>query len=208
MALYVKGIEFEYVPVNLNVGSGRADNPMDTISAGEHRKAQYAAVNPQQQVPALEWREDGQVRRLAQSMAIVEYLDERFATPPLLPHSAFLRARARQIAEVVNAGIQPLQNSGVLAHVASIGGDHIAWARHFIDKGLTGLERLVAETAGAHAIGDTLTIADMWILPQLYNAEQLGMDLTPMPTLRRIFATASEHPAAVASHPKRQPDAP
>jgi len=155
----------------------------------------------------LEWEEGGTTRRLTQSMAILDYLEQRFPAPPLLPADPFLRARARQLAEMVNSGIQPFQNLSTLGYIKSIGVDDRAWIQHFLPRGLTALEKAVQETAGKFCVGDAPSFADVYLVPQLYGARRFKIDLAPFPTLVRIDAACEALPAFQAAHPDRQPDA-
>ena len=180
--------------------------------AAEQYQPAYRAINPMSQVPVLELDETGPAgpRRITQSMAILEYLEERFPLPPLLPGDAWLRGRARQMAEMVNAGIQPYQNSpGVLGYVKEkLGGDEVAWARHFIQRGLDALEAVAQETAGSFLVGEDPTFADLCLVPQLYSARRFGADPTGWPTLLRAEASCAALPAFQAAHPDSQPDKP
>lgn len=194
IALHFKGIPFERRVVNLNKEGG-----------GEQHAAEFDALNPLRQVPVLIPDDSG--RTIAQSMAIIAYLEERFPTPPLLPTDPWLRARARQLAEMVNSGIQPLQNLYVLDHAQSKGADRNEWARHFIARGLAALEAASQETEGTFLIGDALTIADVYLIPQLYNARRWSVDVAPYPTLLRVEASCASLPAFVAAHPDVQSDA-
>ena len=195
IALELKGVAYTYVPVHL--------------VAGEQRQVDHRERNPMQQVPVLEFEQAGALRRITQSLAILEYLDERYAEPPLLPSTALERARVRELAELVNSGIQPLHNSGVLAHVAELapGADRAVWCRHFIERGLTALEALGAAGAGAFLAGDRVTVADICLVPQLYQARRFGVDLAPFATLRRVEASCKALPAFQRAHAERQPDA-
>jgi maleylpyruvate isomerase len=174
-------------------------------NGGEQHTPAYRDVNPIGQVPVLEL-DDG--RRLTQSMAILEYLEERYPAPPFLPADPWLRARARQLAEMVNAGIQPLQNLSVLQHLkAAVGGEPDAWVRHFVGRGLAALERAAGETAGRFMVGDAPTFADAYLVPQLYGARRYGVDLQAYPTLTRVEAACAELPAFATAHADAQPDA-
>jgi maleylpyruvate isomerase len=199
IALAWKGLAYEAVPVHLLEGGGRqhADD--------------FRALNASEQVPVLvldETGPDGRPRLLAQSMAILEYLEERHPAPPLLPKDPWLRARARQLAQIANSGIQPLHNLYTLQRVKAGGGDDAAWARHFLERGLASLERTAAETAGAHLVGDAPTFADVYLIPQLYAARRYAVDLAPFPTLTRVEATCAALPAFISAHADAQPDAP
>jgi maleylpyruvate isomerase len=192
IALHWKGIPFERRVVNL------------VKDGGEQHKAAFEAMNPSRQVPVLV-TDDG--RPIAQSMAIIGYLEERFPTPPLLPADAWLRARARQLAEMINSGTQPLQNLTVLDRVQAGRLDRNEWARHFIARGLTALEAAAHETARAFLVGDTVSLADAYLVPQLYNARRFSVDLAPLPTLVRIDSACAALPAFAAAHPDAQSDA-
>ena len=195
IALEWKGLPFETVPVHL------------LRDGGEQHASGHAAQNPMEQVPVL--LVDG--RPLSQSLAILEYLEEVAPEPPLLPRDPIARARARQLAEVVNSGIQPLQNLAVMQMLMR---DHgldreatQAWSRHWIDRGFAALERLVAAGGGPYAAGDQVTVADVCLVPQLYNARRFEMDLAPFPALLRVEEALLRHDAFRVSHPDRQPDA-
>ncbi len=192
IALAWKQLAYEYVAV-------------DIVRAGEQHSDAHRARNPIEQVPVLEL-DDG--RRLAQSMAIVEFLDEKFPSPPLLPRDAYDRARARALAELVNSGVQPLQNLSVLKHVKRARhADEQAWGRHFVERGLRALETEARAGAGRFLVGDSVTIADVFLVPQLFGARRFGVDLALLPTLVRIESECNQLPAFIAAAPERQPDA-
>ncbi|MBN1206086.1 MAG: maleylacetoacetate isomerase [Myxococcaceae bacterium] len=196
IALNLKGLDYTYEAVHL------------LKDGGQQNTEAFRALNPMRTVPTLELEEAGQVRRLSQSLAILEYLEERYRTPALLPAEPLLRARARMLAEMVNSGIQPLQNLTVLQWVkGELKGDDKAFAAHWNARGLTALEAAVKETAGTYCLGDTVSFADICLVPQLYGARRFGVDLTPYPTLTRIEAACEKLPAFQAAHPDRQPDA-
>ena len=175
-----------------------------SILKSEQRSAEHLARNPLGQVPVLEV--DGQ--HLAQSMAIIEYLDELHPEPALLPKDALARARARELAEIVNAGTQPLQNTPVLERVKNeLKSDQNAWARFFIHKGLSALEARARVTAGRFLVGDTPSIADVFLVPQMYNARRFEISLDELPTLVAIDARCQALPRWELAHPDKQPDA-
>jgi maleylpyruvate isomerase len=190
IALNLKGIAYEAAPVNL--------------LAGHQRAPEHLARNPRGQVPVLELP-DGAL--LYESLAIVRYLDAIQPEPPLEPSDPLLRARAWQAAEIVNAGIQPLQNLRVLFEIDALGGDRVAWARAAIDSGLVGLEAVAGDTAGRFVVGDAPSVADLCLVPQLYNARRFGVDLAPYPTLLAVEAACERLPAFSTAHPDLQPDA-
>jgi maleylpyruvate isomerase len=196
IALNLKGLPYTYEAVHLLKDGGQ-----------QHTEA-YRAVNPQRTVPTLEFHEGGEVRRLSQSMAILEYLEERYPTPALLPRDAWARARCRMMAEGVNSGIQPLQNTSVMQFVkGELRSDERAFAAHWIARGLTALEALVKPAAGTYCMGEQVSFADLFLVPQLYGARRYGVDLSPYPTLTRIEAACGQLPAFQAAHADRQPDA-
>jgi maleylpyruvate isomerase len=193
IALAWKGVPYEYQPVNL--------------LTGEQHKEPYSALNLMESLPLLEWHDGGAVRRLAQSLAILDHLEQRFPTPPLLPADPWLRARARQLAEIVNSGIQPFQTPLVLGKVKAFGGDDRAWVQFFLGRGFTALEEETSRTAGRFCVGDAPSFADCCLVPQLYSARRFKVDLAPFPTLTRIESACEALPAFQAAHPDRQPDA-
>jgi maleylpyruvate isomerase len=194
IGLHLKRLEFEYVPVNLLEGE-------------QHRDA-YRAMNPSGTVPLLETEESGRTVRISQSMAILEYLEERHPHPALLPQHPYLRARARMLAELVNSGIQPLQNLTLLNYVEStLKGDKKAWTQHWIDRGLRSLSKMAEETAGTFLLGEQPTLADVYLVPQLYAARRFGVDLSPFGLLLRIESACNELRAFQAAHADAQPDA-
>lgn len=196
IALNLKGLSYSYEAVHL------------VKDGGQQNSDAYRALNPMRTVPTLELEEGGQVRRLSQSVAILEYLEERYPTPALLPADPLLRARVRMLAEMVNSGIQPLQNLSVLQFVkGELQRDDKAFAAHWNVRGLTALETAVKETAGTYCLGETVSLADIFLVPQLYGARRFAVDLSPYPTLTRIEAACEKLPAFQAAHPDRQPDA-
>ena len=195
IALHLKGLQFEYVPVHLVRGGGEQHLP------------EFAALNPQRQVPVLEVAEGAHPVRLVQSMAIIDYLNERFPDPPLLPSAPADRAHVRSLAELVNSGIQPLQNASTFAELKKHGVETEPWARSFIARGLASLEQLAAPRAGAFLFGDAPSLADIYLVPQLYNARRFGVPLDAFPTLTRADAHAQALPAFQRAAPEAQPDA-
>jgi maleylpyruvate isomerase len=193
-----KATPYEYVAVNL------------APDAVENASEIYAAVNPLQQVPTLEWTEGGRVVRLTQSVAIAEYLEERFPEPHLVPESPLARARMRQAVEIVNSGIQPLQNSATITALRALcDEDEVrSWTRSAVARGLAALESFALAHAGEFLVGDEPSLADAWLSPQLYNARRFAVDLTPYPRLTEIEAAAAALAAFARAHPDEQPDAP
>jgi len=203
IALGLKGLAWDYVVVNILKGGVAG-------SGGQQHDPAFRAMNPMGQVPALEITEDdSSTHVLVQSLPIIEYLEERFPQPPLLPADRLQRAHVRALAELVNAGIQPLQNLSTTKAVQALGGDDKAWVQHFVATGLAALEAAVTSSglAGRYCVGDTPTLADCCLVPQIYSARRFGVDPAGFPRLAAIAATCDELPAFAAAHPDRQPDA-
>ncbi len=196
IALGMKGIVWEPAYVHL------------TKDGGEQWRPEYVAKNPTGQVPLLELPDGaGGVRHIAQSLAIIDYLEETHPEPPLFPRDPWRRARARMLAEIVNSGIQPFQNLSVTRHVAELGADKEAWARRFIARGLTAFQAAAGETAGKFCVGDAPSVADICLVPQLYHARRFGVDLAPYARLVAIETACAALPAFAGAHADRQPDA-
>jgi len=196
IALNFKGLAPERAFVHLRRNAQRDDD--------------YLALNPQGLVPAL-LTDDGAV--LAQSLAIVEYLEETHPSPPLLPGDAAARARVRGIALQIACDIHPLDNLRVLRYLLHTVGvteeQKDAWYKYWIDVGLEALEIQLSRdgATGRFCHGDAPTLADVCLVPQLANARRVAMDLSPYPTLTRIEAACRALPAFAAAEPARQPDA-
>jgi maleylpyruvate isomerase len=197
IALGHKGIPYTLIPVDLLAGEG------------EQWSAAHRARSPAGKIPVLELVHEGRPQRVIESMAILELLDELVPSPPLLPRHPFDRAHVRGLAELVNSGIQPLQNTSVTKHVGTVlAGDKTAWAAHWNRVGLQALERAVAPRAGRFCFGDDVTLADVLLAPQIYSARRFAVDLTDFPTLTRIDAALAALPAFQAAHADAQPDKP
>lgn len=194
IGLGLKRLPFEYVVINILKREQHADS--------------YLTRNPMGQVPALEITEDdGSVHTIAQSLPILEFLEERFPETPILPRDLYLRARARGLAEIVNSGIQPHQNLTTTKAVKAIGGDEVVWPKGFITDGLVAFERAARETAGQFCVGDTPTIADCCLIPQLASARRFGVDIAKHKLLLEIEQRCLALPAFSNAAPDRQPDA-
>ena len=199
IALNLKGLEGEQVPVHL------------VRDGGEQHREDYRALNPQGLVPLLA---DGDLR-VSQSLAIIEYLDEQYPEPALLPDAAGDRARVRSLAQLIGCEIHPLNNLRVLQHLESefdISGDRrrLGWYHHWLHQGFQALERRLSEEAetGRFCHGDSPTLADLCLVPQLYNARRFECPLDDYPTLTAIDDACRELEAFRAAEPERQPDAP
>lgn len=167
----------------------------------------YEKLNSLHQVPSFVV--DGVT--LTQSLPIIEFLEEKYPEKPLLPRDLLKRAQARRIAEIINSGIQPFQNLATLKKIADVTGvdsKKADWAKHFIVKGFQGLERLLEKTAGKFCVGDEVSIADLALVPQVYNAARFNVDPTPFPLIHRIADECLKLDAFQAAHPYKQPDCP
>ncbi|KAL7380612.1 hypothetical protein ABVT39_020641 [Epinephelus coioides] len=162
---------------------------------------QYKALNPMQQVPAVEI--DGIT--LSQSLAVIQYIDETRPGPRLLPVDPKKRAQVRMISDVIASGIQPLQNLYV---IQKIGAEKVQWAQHFIERGFQALEPILKQTAGKYCVGDEISMADICLVPQVYNAERFKVDVGQYPTIKRLNQTLLEIEAFKVSSPSCQPDTP
>jgi maleylpyruvate isomerase len=197
IALNLKGLSYEQVPIHLRRGGG------EQFTAG------YKQINPQSLLPTLE-SED---RYLTQSLAIVEYLEEQYPTPPLLPKNAADRALVRSMALIIACEVHPIQNLRVLNYVKKeynqTDEQVNRWALHWIDLGLASLEQMIgAQTArGNFCFGDTPTLADICLVPQLGNARRFGCDLSRYPDILSIEKVCIAIPAFADAAPEKQPDA-
>lgn len=195
-ALNLKGLAYDYVPYVLRDGQTRTPG--------------FLAMNPQGLVPALE-REDGSI--LTQSMAIIEWLDETFADPPLLPADADGRARVRALSQIIACEVHPLNNLRVLQYLQdTFGGDEAAqkdWFSHWVCLSFDALEaRLAHEPAtGTYCHGDTPTMADICLYAQVWNNRRFAIATDAWPTIARIFAALDAIPAFRNAAPPAQPDA-
>lgn len=193
IALEIKGLAYARAPVDLR--------------AGEQKSEAFRALNPQGLVPALE-TPDGV---LTQSSAILEWLEERHPEPPLLPRDPGARAVVRAMAMAVACDIHPLNNLRVLKYLKHpLGHDQAAidsWIGHWIAQGFAALEAMIARHGGRFAYGDTLTLADCHIVPQVYAAERYAVDCAPYPRLAESAANAMAEEPVRRAHPQRQPDA-
>lgn len=197
IAMNLKGLDFQYLSVHLT-----RDGGMQFTDA-------YKALNPQQLVPLLD--DDGFT--LSQSLAIIEYLDEKFPATPLIPASLEERARVRQIALAIACDIHPLQNLRVLKYLTGKLGlsEEVknGWIHHWLSTGLSALESDLAQSAmrGRFCVGDSPTMADCTLVPQMFSAARFGVDTSSFPTLRAIYAACEAIPEIAAAHPARQVDA-
>jgi maleylacetoacetate isomerase len=188
IALNLKGQAYEIVPINL--------------LEGEQKDEAYRALNPQGFVPML----DADGERLTQSMAIISWLDWKFPAPPLLPANPAVRSHVFALALTIAADIHPINNLRVMKRLAAMGIDQAArddWYRHWIAEGFDALEAFAAAKAGAFMCGDAPTLADVCLVPQMFNARRFDMALDAWPTLVRADASARALEPFAAAHPDR-----
>jgi maleylacetoacetate isomerase len=194
IGLNLKKLDYEYIPVNL--------------LKGEQKLPQHLEKNPSGQIPCLEL--DGKFYN--QSMAIFSLLDDLKTEPLLFTRDCFHKAKIIEICELVNSGIQPLQNMNVLKELNSrFNADDAqknAWAHHWNLEGLKSLEALISKTAREYAFHDTITAADCFIQPQLFSARRFNVDIKPFPVLARLESAYSKIDAFERAHPDNQPDTP
>ena len=194
IALSLKGIAYETAPIHL------------VKDGGHNRRPEYRAVNPQMRVPALV-TSSGEV--LIQSLAIIDYLDETHPNPPLLPKDPIARARARSLAEIVACDIHPLNNTSPLRYLKRVMHQEQsaidAWYHHWVTEGFDALEALVGP--GPYCCGSDVTIADICLVPQVYNARRLKVPLDKFPKIVAIDAACLALPAFDRARPENQPDA-
>ena len=185
-----------------------AEQSFHHLRKGEQNAPAYKALNPQGLLPALE-TDEGDV--LTQSIAIIEWLDETHPHPALLPTDPIARAKVRAFAQVIACDTHPLQNLKVLNRVRALaGGDEgrvTAWAAGVIVDGFTACEALLQDVPGPFAFGTSPTLADICLVPQVFNAQRLDVDLAPYPRIRAIHEACMQHQAFADAQPSRQPDA-
>lgn len=196
IVLNLKGLRFETMPVHMLRGGGEQHHP------------EYSRIHPLRLVPSLEI--DG--LPLTQSLAICEYLEERWPTPPILPIGPAARARVRAIAAAIACDVHPLNNLRALKYlVADLGANEdqkLAWYRHWISLGLEGVERMLADSqaTGTYCHGDMPTLADAFLVPQVSNALRYHCSTDAYPTTTRIYNHCLKHPAFFSASPDQQPD--
>jgi maleylacetoacetate isomerase len=195
IALNYKQLDYNYIPVHL------------IKEGGEQHKQSYRQLNPNGLVPTLV---DGSVI-LHQSLAIMEYLDEKYPEPSLLPGSAQKRGAIRALSLDIASELQPLINLRVQQYlVRELGADDEAkqaWLRHWFSQSFTAFERNLEEVSGKFCVGDEFSMADVCLVPQVYSAERFGIALDSYPLLREVYQRLIELPWVANAHPSQQPDA-
>ncbi len=194
IALNLKGLSYESLPIHLIKDGGR------------HKSPEYRALNPQMRVPTLTL-DDGEI--LTQSLAIIEYLDETHPSPPLLPKDAVARAKVRALSQLIACDIHPLNNLGPLRYLKNAlkheQSDIDAWYHHWIIEGFTALETMLQP--GTYSFGNTVTLADICLVPQVYNARRLKVPLDKFPKIVAADAACLKLAAFDKARPENQPDA-
>ena len=193
IALTLKGLDYKHEGHDLRTNA--------------HHVSNYKMLNPQGLVPALDI--GGHV--LTQSLAIIEWLEETCPEPPLLPRAAADRAAVRAMAGLIACDIHPLNNLRVLRELKSELGANDKqtkmWATGWIAEGFTALETLIGRHGHGYCFGDTPTLADCFLIPQIFSAQRFNVSLDPYPNIRAVNERCDEHPAFVRAHPRHQPDA-
>ena len=198
------------VRIALNLKGIKVEHASRHLRKGEQSAPDYVAINPQKLVPALVL-DNGVV--LTQSLAIMEYLEETHPEPALLPRDPVGRARVRALSLIVSADIHPIQNLRVMGYLREKFGQTeesaFAWSRHWIETGFDAYEATLRKDTGTGTFshGDSPTMADMCLVPQVFNAARFKVDMTRYPTIQRIYDTCMKHPAFDAAQPSKQPDA-
>ncbi len=193
IALELKNLKYEYKGIHLlNEG-------------GQQKSDFFTKLNPMKHVPALV---HGNLI-LSESMAIIKYLDDIENTPRLFPTDISAEAKILQVCELINSGIQPLQNLKVLQHLESLGIDkdgQKAWVVKWATSGLSALDQILESTSGSHCFGDEWTAADCFLIPQIFSVLRFGVDPQAFKTIYKIYSTLENHPAVQRAHPANQPD--
>ncbi len=194
IALNLKGLSYETIPIHLQK------------EGGLHRKPEFRAINPHMRLPALQL-DSGEV--LVQSLAIIDYLDETHAEPPLLPKDPIARAKVRAIAQAIACDIHPLNNLGPLRYLKNVLGQDQskidAWYHHWVHDGFDAVEAMIEP--GPYACGKEITLADICLVPQVYNARRLKAPLDRYPKIVAVDAACAKLAAFDKARPENQPDA-
>lgn len=193
IALNLKRLSYDAVPIHLSKDGGR------------HKTPEYRAINPQMRVPALVLSNGD---RLIQSLAIIEYLDETFPDPALLPVGAVERAQVRAVAQIIACDIHPINNSGTLGYLRKLGHDQAQideWYASWILSGFEAIETMIRP--GPYAFGSHVTITDLCIVPQVFNARRFKVPLDKFPKIIGVDAACNKLVAFQKARPENQPDA-
>jgi len=197
IALNLKKIPYKPVYVNL--------------LKGDQSSADYEKINPSRAVPTLQVTKSGKDTFISQSVAILEYLEEKFpGQNPLLPPITDPEARAsvRALVNIIAADTQPVTNLRILQRVDRLGASKEDWSRELQEQGLAAYERVITATAGKYSVGDSITLADVCLVPAVWGAVRWGVDMTAFPTIQRIYEEMDKEPAVQEAHWAKQADTP
>ena len=198
IALNLKGIPYEPITVN--------------IVKGEHKSKDYGEINPLNFLPSLtiqSGQDAGKV--LTQSIGIMEYLEERHPNAPLLlppKDDVAGRAHVRGLVNVIACDVQPVTNERILKKIAADGGNDKEWAHWLMTEGFAAYERLAAPSSGKFSYGDTITMADICVVPAVWRSARFGVDMDDYPTMKKVFEAMGKEDAVIKAHWKNQPDCP
>jgi len=193
MALNYKNIDFEYRAVNLKDGS-------------EQLQDDFISLNPRGEVPYFSHGGIG----LSQSMAIIQYIDRLWSKSPLFPKNDVDYCKCMELCEMINTGIQPIQNLAVIKYVINTfdrtSDERVHWSKHWIEKGFQALEAKLSDCAGTYSVGDEISACDLFLVPQVYNALRFKIDMGQFPIINRVYTNCMKLDWVEASAPENQPD--
>lgn len=196
IALNLKGIEYEYRPIHL------------VKDGGEQKSKDFQKLNPKEEVPFFEDGEFG----LSQSMAIINYIDKKWENPPLFPKEIKANSVCIQLCEIINTGIQPIQNLKVMKEVVTRynqeDSEKVKWGKFWIEEGFNALEKMLQRTSGIYSLGDEVTAADLFLVPQTYNANRFKLNMDDYPCIKKVNENCLKLEAFKQAEPSVQPDAP
>lgn len=195
IALNMKNIDYEIKPIHL--------------VKGDQKSEEFTKLNPIQRVPVLSFRDtqSNKIINLAESTAICEFLEEAFPENKLLPSDTIAKAQVRSLCSEIASNVQPVQNLSVIKRIAEIGGNKAEWAKEWITVGLKAFEKMISATQAKYCFGDEVTMADAFLIPQLYNARRFEVDMSQFPNIQTIEKNLEELEAFKKAHPSNQPDA-
>ncbi len=199
IALNLKGLDAEHISVHL------------VKDGGQQHHAEYVSLNPQELVPTFVTESDGKEVKLTQSLAIIDFLDEKYPQSPLLPTSSVDRAIVKSMALLVACDVHPLNNLSILQYLTDElnveDADKTAWYHHWIIKGFTAVEKMLERHCGKYCFGDTISLADLCLIPQVYNARRFKLPLDNFPNIQRIWNECNQLEAFKNALPENQHDA-
>ncbi|KAH7009954.1 maleylacetoacetate isomerase [Ilyonectria destructans] len=195
IAMNLKSIPYEMVPVN--------------ILKNEQLSEEHKTLNPSASVPVLICRQSqGNAFKIGQSVAALEYLEERHPETPLLPSDLEARSLVRTLVAIVCSDIQPVTNLRIMRRVRELGGNAEEWNRELMTNGLRAYETVAEKSAGKYSVADEVSMADACLMPAVWNAERFGVDISQFPAVERIAGNLKQHPAVIRASYFTQPDTP